>query len=150
MDTTQVLELEEHPMESQGKRAGRGARPTGKASPLLPEGLVKDWCRVFKLLADETRFWILFHLVQEKELNVTQLCARLKQSQPAVSHHLALLRVAGLIDWRRVGKHNFYFVRSDRFRELLTSILAKEEETSATPELTHLPDGSPREEPHAP
>jgi DNA-binding transcriptional ArsR family regulator len=29
-------------------------------------------------------------------------------SQPAVSHHLALLRHGGIIDCRRQGKNNFY------------------------------------------
>ena len=55
------------------------------------------------------------------------LCGLLKQSQPAVSHHLALLRVAGLIDCRRDGKHNFYHIISGRFQELIEMIF------SATP-----------------
>ena len=29
-------------------------------------------------------------------------------SQPAVSHHLALLRLGGIVDRRRQGKNNFY------------------------------------------
>ena len=33
---------------------------------------------------------------------------RLSQSQPAVSHHLALLRHGGIIAPRRQGKNNFY------------------------------------------
>ena len=48
-------------------------------------------------------------LLSEKERNVTELCADLgTQSQPAVSHHLALLRHGRLIEPRRSGKHNFY------------------------------------------
>jgi ArsR family transcriptional regulator, arsenate/arsenite/antimonite-responsive transcriptional repressor len=53
---------------------------------------------------------------------VTALCDRLAQSQPAVSHHLALLRVAGLIKARRDGKHNYYSVRQSRFRRLLEQL----------------------------
>ncbi len=90
----------------------------------VPEGLVKDLCRVFKLLADETRFKILLHLFRCGELNVTELCRRLEQSQPAVSHHLALLRVAGLIEVRRSGKHNYYSVQKKAFAELLGSLFA--------------------------
>jgi ArsR family transcriptional regulator len=55
---------------------------------------------------------------------VTDLCHRLGQSQPAVSHHLALLRVSGLIESRREVKHNFYCVRADHFAELLLSLLS--------------------------
>ena len=71
--------------------------------PQISAQLEKDLVQVFKLLADETRLKILFFLGREKELHVSALCERLGQSQPAVSHHLALLRVAGLIDedqWR--------------------------------------------------
>jgi DNA-binding transcriptional ArsR family regulator len=69
---------------------------------------LKDVAASFKLLADETRLRVLSLLIQHGELNVRMLCAQLDQSQPAVSHHLALLRDAGLIRARRDGKHNFY------------------------------------------
>ena len=80
---------------------------------------VRELAQVFKLLSDETRLRILFYLAlsPQGELHVTDLCQRLGQSQPAVSHHLALLRVSGLIESRREGKHNFYCVRTDHFGE---------------------------------
>ena len=52
------------------------------------------------------------------------LCDLLAQSQPAVSHHLALLAVAGLIESRREGKHNFYHILPDRFETLLDTLFA--------------------------
>jgi ArsR family transcriptional regulator len=55
---------------------------------------------------------------------VTDLCSRLGQSQPAVSHHLALLRVSSLIESRREGKHNYYSVRAEQFGELLTDLFS--------------------------
>jgi len=61
-----------------------------------------------KLLGDINRLRILEHLRQEGELHVQALCQRLGQSQPAVSHHLGLLRSGGLVHRRREGKHNFY------------------------------------------
>ena len=87
--------------------------------PELSQKLEKDLVQVFKLLADETRLKILFFLGREKELHVSALCERLGQSQPAVSHHLALLRVAGLIEPRRDGKHNYYSIQQNRFHELM-------------------------------
>jgi ArsR family transcriptional regulator len=85
---------------------------------------IRELTNVFKLLSDETRFRILIYLAENRELHVTDLCERLGQSQPAVSHHLALLRVSGLIESRREGKHNFYSVRTDVFGELLANLLA--------------------------
>ena len=90
--------------------------------PELSHQLEKDLVQIFKLLSDETRLRILLYLAREKELHVTALCDRLMQSQPAVSHHLALLRVAGLIEARRDGKHNYYSVRSSHFRRVMEEL----------------------------
>ena len=90
--------------------------------PELSDQLEKDLVQVFKLLSDETRLRILMYLAREGELHVTALCDKLGQSQPAVSHHLALLRVAGLIEARRDGKHNFYSVRAKHFHRLMKEI----------------------------
>lgn len=92
--------------------------------PPVSEQAVRDLAQVFKLLSDETRLRILLYLAQNTELHVTDLCTRLGQSQPAVSHHLALLRVSGLIESRREGKHNFYSVRTDHFAELLVTLFS--------------------------
>ncbi len=89
--------------------------------PMSDQG-VKDLVKVFKLLSDETRLRILLYLTRCPELHVRALCDRLGQSQPAVSHHLALLRVAGLIESRREGKHNFYHLVPHRFEQLLEMV----------------------------
>jgi DNA-binding transcriptional ArsR family regulator len=48
-------------------------------------------------------------LLSEKERKGPELCSDLgMQSQPALSHHLALLRVGGVIGARRAGKENVY------------------------------------------
>jgi ArsR family transcriptional regulator len=96
--------------------------PPKPSAVMMPDGVAKELVDVFKLLADETRLRILFLLKQNSELNVRTLCRMLTQSQPAVSHHLALLRVAGLIEMRRDGKHNFYSIQLPRFEKLLYSI----------------------------
>jgi ArsR family transcriptional regulator len=90
--------------------------------PELSVQLEKDLVQVFKLLSDETRLRILLYLARENELHVTALCDKLGQSQPAVSHHLALLRVAGLIEARRDGKHNFYSVRAKHFHRIMEEL----------------------------
>lgn len=84
---------------------------------------IKGLVTVFKLLSDETRLRILFILREADEMNVLELCQILGQRQPSVSHHLALLRVNGLIDMRRDGKHNFYHIRPARLDEVVESIL---------------------------
>ncbi len=72
------------------------------AAPLaVSDDLIDNLGKLFKLLSDETRLRILCYLTQCDELHVRALCELLHESQPAVSHHLALLRMAGLIGRRR-------------------------------------------------
>lgn len=103
---------------------GSSSPTTLVAMPQVSDQVVRDLAQVFKLMSDETRLRILLYLAQNGELHVTDLCNRLGQSQPAVSHHLALLRVSGLIESRREGKHNFYSVRTEHFGHLLKSLLS--------------------------
>lgn len=81
-----------------------------KAAPPLPiaDRTLTNLAQVFKLLADESRLKILMSLARDGEQHVSALCNLLGQSQPAVSHHLTLLRMAGLVGFRRDGKFNFY------------------------------------------
>jgi DNA-binding transcriptional ArsR family regulator len=62
---------------------------------------------LLKHVSDPTRLQVIMILAQG-ERHVGALCSQLSQSQPAVSHHLALLRHGGIIAPRRQGKNNFY------------------------------------------
>ncbi len=62
---------------------------------------------VFSHLCDGTRLCILY-LLCHCESCVTDIAAAVDMSTPAVSHHLRLLRDAGLITGRRVGKEVLY------------------------------------------
>jgi len=81
--------------------------------------VIRDLAQLFKILADETRLRILEMLGRRKELCVRDLWERLGQSQPAVSHHLGLLRTAGLVGTRHEGKHIYYRIDQQRFDELM-------------------------------
>ena len=76
--------------------------------PTRPSAEIRRVADLLKQVSDPTRLQVLM-LLREKERNVSELCSDLgTQSQPAVSHHLALLRHGRLIEPRRSGKHNFY------------------------------------------
>jgi ArsR family transcriptional regulator len=98
--------------------------PPGLSPEMLSDSVARDLVRVFKVLSDATRLRIIYFLLQADELHVRALCDLLGQSQPAVSHHLALLRVSGLIDARRQGKHNFYRLLPAAFHKLLDQVYA--------------------------
>jgi ArsR family transcriptional regulator len=97
-------------------------RPTSALK--ISERTLSGLAQVFKLLSDESRLKILLALAQDGELHVTALCDLLDQTQPAVSHHLTLLRMAGLVGFRRHGKHNYYRIESRLVGELLEQFFA--------------------------
>ncbi len=68
---------------------------------------VGDAVRLLRTLSDSTRLRLL-EVLQEGELNVTDLCRRLGLPQPTISHHLGLLRGASLVANRRDGKQVYY------------------------------------------
>jgi ArsR family transcriptional regulator len=107
------------------------SKPRGNKVPVRPTSSIKisprtinGLAQVFKLLADESRLKILLALAQDGELHVTALCDLLSQTQPAVSHHLTLLRMAGLVGYRRDGKHNYYRIESGLISDLLEQFFA--------------------------
>ncbi|MBX9622511.1 MAG: metalloregulator ArsR/SmtB family transcription factor [Gemmataceae bacterium] len=88
----------------------------------VPARLMKDLTEVFRSLADRSRLQILFLLAEHGEMNVTAIGEEIGQSQPAVSHHLNQLKKAGLIDYRRAGKFNFYRLDPDGLAPLVTEL----------------------------
>ena len=100
--------------------------PEGSRLSPLSTATTRDLVQLFKLLGDDTRVRVLHYLTQRDELNVRTLCKLLGQSQPAVSHHLALLREDGIIACRRDGKHNFYHIVPKRMQAYLDLIFGAE------------------------
>lgn len=109
-----------------GYRTEDHVESPSSASPItISAQTVKHLTNVFKMLADPSRLKILLALAQDGELHVSALCDLLGgQSQPAVSHHLTLMRAVGLVDYHRRGKHNFYFLASQHLRDLLEQFFA--------------------------
>ena len=62
---------------------------------------------LLKHVSDATRLQVIL-LLAEGERHVGDLSESLNQSQPAVSHHLALMRHGGIVVPRRQGKNNYY------------------------------------------
>jgi ArsR family transcriptional regulator len=62
---------------------------------------------VLKALADDTRLRILETLLLEERC-VTELVLRVRCPQPHISHHLRILRDAGLVEGQRDGKQVCY------------------------------------------
>jgi DNA-binding transcriptional ArsR family regulator len=63
--------------------------------------------QVARLVGDPTRLRILCEL-DGGEKDVGMIVRAVQMGQPAVSHHLTLLKLSGLVTPTRAGKHNIY------------------------------------------
>jgi len=78
-----------------------------KVASLPKEQLMEGIASFLKVLADPTRLRIL-HALQGGERCVSDLLAELPCTQANVSKHLALLRTAGIVEFRRQGTQVYY------------------------------------------
>jgi len=66
-----------------------------------------------KALADDTRQKIMEFCCCEERI-VGEIAEHVAVTQPTVSHHLAILRDAGLVSVRHDGKQTFYALNQER------------------------------------
>jgi ArsR family transcriptional regulator, zinc-responsive transcriptional repressor len=88
--------------------------------------------RTLKLLADETRLRIIWNLLHG-EHSVNELAAHLAMRPAAVSHHLAKLRLVGVVTTRRDGNRIFYAAHDDHVEALVQEALHHVEHLDGNP-----------------
>ena len=76
-----------------------------------------DLAEAFKVLSDPTRVKIIFAL-SKAELCVCDLSALLGMHDPAVSHHLRLLRALKLVKYRKEGRMAYYSLDDEHIEKL--------------------------------
>lgn len=72
----------------------------------------------FKALSDPTRRKIL-ELLSEGELTAGEIAAHFEMAKPSVSHHLSVLKSAGLVTDERQGQNIVYCLNLTVFQEVL-------------------------------
>ena len=88
-------------------------------------------CRtLFTALGDETRQYLVCILLNCGcgGIRVAQLAERTNLSRPAISHHLKILKDAGLVDIRQEGTANYYFLTLREVNRTLMNLGYKLEE----------------------
>lgn len=79
------------------------------------EVLVND---VFKALADPTRRKIL-ELLSEGDKNAGEIAEYFNISKPSISHHLTILKNAGLVIDKRQGQNIIYILNTTVFQDIM-------------------------------
>lgn len=73
---------------------------------------------VFKALGDPTRRRIL-ELLKQGSLSAGDIAGHFEMTRPSISHHLDLLRQAGLVSSRKEGQYVFYELNTSIVEDLL-------------------------------
>jgi DNA-binding transcriptional ArsR family regulator len=87
-----------------------------------PAGEVAAAVGTLKLLADETRLRIIWNLLHG-EHSVNDLARHLGMQPAAISHHLARLRMSGVVSTRRDGNRIFYAAHDHHVEALVQEAL---------------------------
>ncbi|MGH2428773.1 MAG: ArsR/SmtB family transcription factor [Candidatus Limnocylindria bacterium] len=73
---------------------------------------------LYRALGDETRLRVIGLLAEIGPVPVSELSTRVGLSQPLISWHLRILRLAGLIETRKTGRQVICRLRTAAFEEL--------------------------------
>jgi ArsR family transcriptional regulator len=86
--------------------------------PPMPPAAAEQLAATFKALADPTRVAIVNRLTKLEAVCVCDLTAAFELSQPTISHHLKILRDAGLVEVERRGTWAYYRLVPDAIQVL--------------------------------
>jgi len=96
------------------------------------QGSIEDFVPFFKAFCNGTRAQIVEFLLSGERC-VCEMTGPLDVSQPLVSHHLALLREAGLVLARDEGSRTYYSINWERFDSDLEGFLAFVDKARSSP-----------------
>jgi ArsR family transcriptional regulator, arsenate/arsenite/antimonite-responsive transcriptional repressor len=79
--------------------------------------------QVFTALGDEHRQRILLTFEPGERLNVGQIVEVSTLSRSAVSHHLKILREAGVLDSEKIGKEVYFWLNKRQIKDSLVAVM---------------------------
>jgi DNA-binding transcriptional ArsR family regulator len=83
---------------------------------------------VFKALADSSRRQLLDRLYKKNGQTLGELCDGLDMTRQAVAKHLAILKKANLVSWKRTGRERLHFINPVPISEIAERWISKFEQ----------------------
>ena len=82
----------------------------------------RDIAKIFVAMGDEHRQRILLTFSKGEHLNVGQIAEVSTLSRSAVSHHLKIMREAGVLGSEKLGKEVWFWVERDALLDALANV----------------------------
>ena len=101
--------------------------------------IIQECQKILTAIGDENRQHLLIEMMQMGDcrgVRVGEITKKTNLSRPAVSHHLQILKDAGLIDVRKEGTMNYYYFDSHMksMKKLIAALQAAVDVASRLPE----------------
>lgn len=100
--------------------------------------MTNELVKLFSCMADENRLKIILYLMQRKEASVGEIAKATENYQSLVSHHLSMLRKAGIVNRKKVGKNSMYVIS-----EQAVKLIEFAESLSGIPQVKKMDYSSP-------
>jgi ArsR family transcriptional regulator, arsenate/arsenite/antimonite-responsive transcriptional repressor len=69
--------------------------------------------RLLTALGEPARLEIIDHLAKQEQMNVGELTSKFHLSRPTISHHLKILKDAGVVQSEKRGQETYYWANRD-------------------------------------
>lgn len=86
------------------------------------QNVLNQKAEALKAIAHPVRMSIINHLVEKKQMNVTEIHDILNLEQATASHHLGILKNKGVLSAERDGKNTIYSIKNESVIKLAGSI----------------------------
>ena len=95
--------------------------------------------KILTAIGDETRQYLILEMMRFGDcsgIRVCQITERTNLSRPAVSHHLQILKEAGILKMRKEGTKNYYYFdpEMESFEKLISALQLAMEISKALPD----------------
>lgn len=99
----------------------------------------KSCTKLLNAIGDETRQHLMLEMMKMNKcsgVRVLEITGRTNLSRPAVSHHLQIMKDAGIVKMRKEGTKNYYYFdpEMEAFSKLVATLNAAMEITKELPE----------------
>lgn len=93
----------------------------------------EELIQILHAVGEPMRLQIIMLLCKHERLNVSEIASRFYVTRPAISHHLKVMRNAGVVFCEKTGQEIYYWLNKTHLTESLRKLADSLEEVQDTP-----------------